>query len=245
MRGTSNKTKKREGRGTGTGADYKPWIRAREFPRDTGIRSMPVDWKHGRQMQLLSLNELWWYYILRWDDSVLDIREQYPLDKDVTDKIADMIHVKRPADIMTTDMLVTYQMDGREVYRAFSVKNKYDDIFGDLSDPQVARRVELQRIEMAYWNLKNIRYQIVFGDRDINVTYARNIAAVVDMYDSKNVHTRQDFLCYLIAHKYLAIETMSTEPLDFSTLTEKYLGDPESRKKWIRMIADKNMIVLQ
>ena len=194
MRGTSNKTKKREGRGTGTGADYKPWIRAREFPRDTGIRSMPVDWKHGRQMHFLSLNELWWYYILRWDDSVLDIREQYPLDKDVTDKIADMIHVKQPADIMTTDMLVTYQMDGREVYRAFSVKNKYDDIFGDLSDPQVARRVELQRIEMAFEHEVARRVGTAIGDGDggfvvLNIEF--QIALRIDIGRVRATRTRR------------------------------------------------------
>lgn len=236
-------TKKREKRGTGTGADYKPWIKAREFTRDAGIRSLVIDWKTGRLVHLLSLNEVHWYYQMRWRDDVTDIREQFPLDKDVTDRIADRLHVKRTEDVMTTDMLVTYTNDkGVTKNKAYSVKSAYDDVFGKIDSPQMERRIELLRIEMSYWHLKNTEYEIVFGDRQINAVYADNIAAVVDMYDPQKVVSKQDFLCFLIARKYLTIQTMETERLNFPELVRRYVGTKEQRQKWIDKIAKENRI---
>lgn len=233
----SDKTKRKQKRGEGTGANYSPWIQVREMTRDLGIRSLVIDWKTGRQVHLLSLNEVHWYYITRWRDDVIDIREQFPLDKEKTDWIADHLHVQEPAGVMTTDMLVTYlDENGIKKEKAYSVKNSYKDVFGDISDPKVLRRVELLRIEMAYWRLKNIDYEIIFGDRQINKIFAENIAIVIDMYNADKVMNRQDFLCYLIAHKYLKIETMETQPLDFVKLTEQYLGTETQRKEWMEKI---------
>ena len=80
--------KLKQNRGTGTGADYIPWIRAREF-NSKGTASTFADYKHGREIQVLSQGELYYYYLLRWQDDVVDIREQYPLDFEETIKIAD------------------------------------------------------------------------------------------------------------------------------------------------------------
>ena len=152
----ANDTKKRQKRGEGTGVDYQPWIRAREFTRDVGIRSLVIDWKTGRQVHLLSLNEVHWYYQLRWQDNVIDIREQFPLEKETTDYIAEHLNVKKPEDVMTTDMLVTYMdKNGIERIKAYSVKNAQEDVFGEIDSQNKQRRIELLRIEMSYWRLKN------------------------------------------------------------------------------------------
>ena len=86
-RAISEEGRRLEGRGTGTGALYKPWIKCREL-NSTGVATSFPDWKHGRMVELLSQAELWWYVVLRWDDDVIDIREQFPLDKERTDGIA-------------------------------------------------------------------------------------------------------------------------------------------------------------
>ena len=120
--------KRREGRGKGHGADYKPWIKIREF-NSAGTTANVVDWKHGRTTQLLSQGEEWYYYALRWDDNVLDIREQFPLfEPEDTVRIADSFGFKHPKDrstTMTTDMLVDYA-DGYQ--EAISIKNSRADV---------------------------------------------------------------------------------------------------------------------
>ena len=60
--------------------------------------------------------------MLRWDDNILDIREQYPLDLELTNEICDDRCCKHPGGrncYMTTDFYVIYK-DGPE--KAFSVK---------------------------------------------------------------------------------------------------------------------------
>lgn len=86
MRKISLKTKINEKRGTGTCADYKPYIYVSESKSD-GTASIITDWKHGRAIQCLSQSEAMAYYVLRWDDSNVDIREQYPLSSVVTNDI--------------------------------------------------------------------------------------------------------------------------------------------------------------
>ena len=86
MRTITDKRKVKENRGTGTGADYKPWIQAREMS-SIGTKSVIQDWKHGRSIQCLSQGEARAYYLLRWRDDVLDIREQFPLNLHMTNGI--------------------------------------------------------------------------------------------------------------------------------------------------------------
>lgn len=68
----------REGRGRGDGPGYMPWIRIQDFASN-GVVSRVKGRKTGRIHHLMSNNELAYFYLLDWSDSVLDIREQYPL----------------------------------------------------------------------------------------------------------------------------------------------------------------------
>lgn len=242
MRGRiSGNRKHREHRGTGSGASYKPWINTREVS-SLGTKSLLVDWKHGRQIHTLSRNETYYYYILRWDDSVVDINEQYPLDRNKTDRIAKALSIKPPSlfhdaeECMTTDFLVSYSLGNTIKKIAYSVKDKYEQVFGDSSNPDVKRLIEKQSIEMSYWKLQGIDFKIVFGDKDINKILARNIALIVNHYNFKNVHTIYEFMCYLLAHKYIEVP-MQDEPLDIVTLTRNYLIDSNSVRRWLSVIS--------
>lgn len=64
MSAPSLKTKIKQGRGLGEGKDYKPFIKSREF-NSMGTCSNVGDWKHGRQMQLLSQVEYGIYINLK------------------------------------------------------------------------------------------------------------------------------------------------------------------------------------
>ncbi|MCD7763000.1 MAG: TnsA endonuclease N-terminal domain-containing protein [Lachnospiraceae bacterium] len=227
-RRTSTKRKFQTGRGTGSGSNYKPWIKARDIS-SIGTKGIIKDWKDGRQRHLLSQNEVYFYYILRWDDAVTDIREQFPLNIEKTKLIASKLGVKHPGngyEPMTTDFLVDY-IDDKGIVRqkAYSVKSNRSVIFGSLDNPQVARAVEIQRIEMSYWKLNKIPFKIIFGD-ELNKTFVSNIATVTSFYDIKTVNTPQSFLLWLLAHKYIKVD-MESASLDYPALTEEYLSSPE------------------
>lgn len=238
MRGRiSGKGKIREKRGTGTGANYNPWIHTREVS-SAGTKSLLVDWKHGRQIHTLSRNETYFYYIQRWNDNVLDINEQFPLDRRKTERIAAALSIRHPTlgndpdERMTTDLLVT-KTDGKNIKKlAYSVKDKYEQVFGNLKDPEVKRLIEKQTIEMSYWRLAGINFKIIFGDRDINKIFARNIELVVNHYDLKHVRSIYEFMCYLIAHKFIMVP-MEKDPIDIIKITHSYFKEARQVEYWL------------
>ena len=202
--------KMREGRGTGTGASYLPWIKIRELNSIGTATSFP-DWKPGRAIELLSQAELWWYAKLRWQDDVVDIREQFPLELELTNSIARNNGI-RPAQNglkhMTTDLLVT-MVDGSEI--AFSVKTDR----GTLKDNR--RTVELQYVECRYWVSKGVTWKILFKE-DLNPVEIRNILDVVTCHDIARVHDDFSYVRHLISHKHVTIDM--TKPIDYRTIIE-------------------------
>lgn len=197
MRRVSEETKIRERRGTGKGPDYKSWIQNREL-NSNGVECALVDWKHGRAIQLLSNGEKMSYLILRWDDNVVDIREQFPLNIDDTNRIADELGIRRASQgryHMTTDLLVEYA-DG--TLRAFSVKTNRKE----LTDNK--RNKELALIEFTYWKQQGVSWQFIESD-NLNRVRAMNIENVVAYWDKKDVLNEFDYIKYLIAHKMVIV----------------------------------------
>ena len=161
----SNKNKLKRKMGTGEGANYKPFITTSEF-NSIGTTTVIRDWKTGRGVHCLSQGEMYWYYLLRWDDNNIDIREQYPLNREETLAIADKLGVKHPGNndyIMTTDFLVT---KSDNTFHAYSIKTSGDS----LND----RDLEILCIEKMYWKSKNIKYSLLFKT-DANTIMVHNI----------------------------------------------------------------------
>jgi hypothetical protein len=67
-----------EGRGQGTGADYKPWLTINDYP-SMGRVSRVLGWKTGRVHHLFTDIQTRYFYLLDWSDQVTDIRECFPL----------------------------------------------------------------------------------------------------------------------------------------------------------------------
>lgn len=204
----SEETKKKHGRGKGTGADYKPWIYTNEF-NSLGTVSNPVDYKTGRVMQLMSMGENKFYYLLRWDDNVLDIREQFPLNLKDTLKISEDLHVRHPKNNstrMTSDFLVDYA-DGLQ--KVFSVKYSRND----LDDRRTSEKLE---IEARYWKNHGVPFEIVFSE-DMDIDTVTNIRLVTEYYDIRNVFDQDSYIKHLIATKQLNI------PVDQGLLNFKEL----------------------
>ena len=199
----SEKTKKIRKMGEGTGKDYKPYITTSEF-NSMGTTSVIKDWKTGRGVHCLSQGEMLWYYILRWDDENIDIREQYPLDYIKTCKIAERFGFKNPQHIMTTDFLVT-KADGKSV--AYSVKTNSD---------QKKRQLDLLCIEKYYWISRGVDYQLLLKT-DANRTLAGNVRLVTEFYDADRVFDEISAIKHKIAIKEYPVD-MESELFDEAAL---------------------------
>lgn len=77
----------KEGRGQGVGKDYKPWLTIRDVPSD-GRSHRVFGHLTQRTHHLFSDIELATFLLLQWHQSTKDIREQFPLDLNVTKTIA-------------------------------------------------------------------------------------------------------------------------------------------------------------
>lgn len=193
----SEEGKIKEGRGKGTGANYKPWIKIREVGSQ-GTACTVRDYKHGREIHLLSQGEMYFYYLLRWDDNVIDIREQYPLNLKETKGICDELRWMYPnkgKTHMTTDLLVTLA-DGSLV--AYSVKS-------DRKELENPRTIEKLHIEKTYWQRRGVDFKLVFKS-DVNRIKVRNIMDVVSCYDPRNVQDVFGVIRHKIAHKEILVD---------------------------------------
>ena len=221
--GISEKGKRRQKRGLGEGTDYKPYIKAREF-NSIGTCSNYIDWKNQRQYEFLSQTELNVFITYRWDDSVVEIREQYPLDIRLVEKIVQKKNAEmclyneevikspvRNGKPMTTDLLVFYK-DGHK--KAISVK--YDR--NNLTD----RDVEKLWIEKTYWEKQNVEWELVDNSM-INKILVYNIMLITEFYDRNRVFDKVSLLKHLIATKQLKVN-LEDEILDFSQLLKQVEG---------------------
>jgi len=212
MKKILNKTKIKQKRGTGHGVDYIPWIFTSEFS-STGTCSNPIDWKTGRTVQLLSQGEAMVWHILRWNDKVSDIREQFPLDSQIINHISRDKGYNFYLDdehVMTTDFLVDL-IDGSQM--AVSVK----------STRSVFENEDANRkndIEKTYWEKeKGIKFMNIFKDEIDEVMYL-NIRLVSQYYDANRVFDESSMLKHLIARKIIKIDM--SKQIDIRVLKQQF-----------------------
>ncbi|MGB8839543.1 MAG: TnsA endonuclease N-terminal domain-containing protein [Aliidongia sp.] len=163
----------KEGRGRGQRAEYRPWLTIRDVPsrgRSHRLQGMTT----GRAHHFLSDIECHLFYLLDWSDSVIDIREQFPLERAATQRIAETLGVKHPCDtatrtplVMTTDFLVDVVTGGRMSPLARAVKPA-----SDLDNPRTLEKLEIER---RYWLERDTDLGLV-TDRDLPEIPIRNIA---------------------------------------------------------------------
>lgn len=142
-----------EGRGQGTGPNYKPYITRFDFS-SRGQRRETYCHKCSRSVHLMSKLEYQHFLVANYDDRVVDIREQFPLPRDETREIARALEIKHPRNnrtkvdlVVTTDLLLTVKSaDGGTRRLAWS--DKYE------KDAAQARVSEKLLIERAWHQLK-------------------------------------------------------------------------------------------
>ena len=158
-----------EGRGFGTGSDYKPWITIHDLA-SKGVVSRVLGRTTGRIHHLLSKNETAFFYILDASEKAIDIREQFPLlPVTETVEIAERLGIRHPRDpvskypyVMTTDFVITTPQGNV----ARSVK-----LSSELEKTRVQEKLEIER---AYWEKRDIEWRIV-TEKEIDYQKARNL----------------------------------------------------------------------
>ena len=140
----------RQGRGSGEGASYAPWLTIREVP-SAGRRHRVLGRLSGRVHHLMSDLERRVFLEHDWRDDVVDVREQVALDRDVTRRIAAGLGYKHPSHrgvdvVMTTDLVVTvFAAGGRKL---IPIHCKYA---ADLLKERARQKLE---VETRYWEIK-------------------------------------------------------------------------------------------
>ncbi|HEX8371077.1 MAG TPA: TnsA endonuclease N-terminal domain-containing protein [Pyrinomonadaceae bacterium] len=163
----------KEGRGQGTGKDYKPWLMTYNVPSH-GRRARDPGWKTGRLHHLMSDHETYYFYLLEWSDLVIDIKEQFPLlNLEAAQAIAFDMGVEYPTDrhskfpfVLTTDFMITVR-DGDRIFDiARTIKPS--------KELEKTRVIEKFEIERRYWAAKGIDWGIV-TEKEIPMILAKNI----------------------------------------------------------------------
>ncbi|PDZ08609.1 heteromeric transposase endonuclease subunit TnsA [Bacillus pseudomycoides] len=171
----------KEGRGTGIGVEYKPWLNIQDVSslgRSTRLKGI----KTGRQHEFLSDLERNYFYLAEYSEFIVDIREQFPLlPLEETIVIADELGIKHPVDpktnepvVMTTDFLLTMDKGEGMVEVARTIKMK-----DELLKKRVMEKFDIERV---YWERRKIDWGIT-TELQIPKTLSRNISYIHDYHD--------------------------------------------------------------
>ncbi|WP_320007645.1 TnsA endonuclease N-terminal domain-containing protein [Maridesulfovibrio sp.] len=110
------------------------------------------------------------FFSLDWCHKTIDIREQFPLQQEVTLELARDVGIRHPqvsesCQVMSSDFLVN---SSDPALPKFVLQAKYAK---DLSDPRTVEKLEL---EQRYWEYKNVPWRII-TEKEISRTASQNI----------------------------------------------------------------------
>ncbi|MFP7411258.1 TnsA endonuclease N-terminal domain-containing protein [Aeromonas veronii] len=160
----------RDGRGSGHGSDYKPWLTVRDLSSQ-GRSHRVFGHKSQRTHHLLSDLELAVFLLLEWSRSTVDIREQFPLRLEDTKALAlesgiDHPSVRGVLQVMSSDFLVN-TTDASQP--KFALQAKYAEALSD------ARTIEKLELERRYWLQKGVPWWLI-TEKDIPSVVTQNIS---------------------------------------------------------------------
>lgn len=218
----------KEGRGSGELSCYKPWLTVQDV-QSRGRSHRPKGWKTNRIHQLLSDLEFNYFCLLEWADDVVDIREQFPLNRELTLNIAESKNINYSVDtqtrtpiVMTTDFLITVRRNSELDYLARTVKHTKE-----LSD----RQIEKFEIERAYWEGQGINWGIV-TEKELSSVAIDNIKWLHKSYfekDSSDQEMINQLLYYLSEQGQTIIRVLS----EFDENYKLEQGEALSLFKWL------------
>lgn len=163
----------KQGRGQGELENYKPWTTIQNFS-SMGRASRVKGWKTNRVHHLQSDISARFFYLMEWEDNVIDIRESFPLInimeylEESQDLKLNLFKDKETDEpyILTTSFLITVNEKGKSKYIARSIKNSYE----------LEKNLTLEKfeIERRYWEKQQIDWGIV-TEKEIPLEKSKNI----------------------------------------------------------------------
>ncbi|NUX99535.1 TnsA endonuclease N-terminal domain-containing protein [Paraburkholderia youngii] len=161
-----------EGRGSGAKQTYKPWLEVFDFSSDGNVNRIYSN-KLGRTVHLMSTLEAQIFYGLEWQKTVKEIREQYPLDRDITLELASHLGIQHPyypgtqvPTVMTVDFFVVREIDAVDRLETYDCKTA--------EDAEDERTIEKLTIVQKYFAGMDIPHRLIC-DSEIPQQKMRNI----------------------------------------------------------------------
>ena len=146
----------KEGRGQGQGQSYLPWLRICDLS-SKGRSHRPTGRKTKREHHLLSDVEHARFIGLEWAREVVDINEQFPLDRQLTMGVAKNLRLRHPCypgthipTVMTVDFMATIVRDGTPQWEAFDTKEEKD-----VENENVIEKLEIVREVLSLMECKH------------------------------------------------------------------------------------------
>lgn len=202
-----------EGRGQGEGAEYKPWLTVFDVPsmgrvhRVTGLTTR-------RTHHLLSDGEYRYLLQCDWQPEITDIREQFPLDRELTYRIARALKIRHPRTqdgtpyVMTTDFLLTEEVESSRRLIARTYKQSQE-----LSTPRVLQKLEIER---RYWQYNDVDWAVV-TEQDVDRQLVQNIQVVRPFYSLDGM--REPFPgCFIRLAQQLLLALQIPRPVSLGQL---------------------------
>lgn len=164
--------KVKAGDGRGVGQNYTPWLTTSDFSSSGRARKV-YGYKTKRVHHLFSDVEYNLFLALEWQQDIVDIREQFPLPREVTLTIAEKAGLRHPhypgsstPTVMTVDFLVTKEIAGKQTLVAFNAKRTEE-----AEEIASLEKLEIQRRALA---AIGIEHHLVYHS-DIPITKIANI----------------------------------------------------------------------
>ncbi|BCC15086.1 transposase (plasmid) [Bacillus cereus] len=214
----------KEGRGSGIGINYKPWLKIQDVSslgRSTRLKGI----KTSRQHEFLSDLERNYFYLTEHSDFIFDIREQFPLlPLEETIVIADELGIKHSTDpktgepiVMTTDFLLTVDK-GQGLFEVARTVKMKDELLKE-------RVLEKFEIEREYWQRRDIDWGIV-TEEEIHKVMARNISYIHDYYNIRDYDVFQKMSPQLIEDLSLSLmQRLLNDSCSVRIITSKFDSD--------------------
>lgn len=166
-----------DGCGQGEGSNYRPWVTVTSFSSLGVSRRVPSP-KFGRRIHLLSDVEYKLFLALEWSEKVLEVYEQYPLDRDATQEVARKLGIRHPCypqtsvpAVMTVDFLVMCQRGDKAHLVGFDAKRS-----DEAEKAESLAKLEIQRMTLAE---EGIDHHLVM-EGQFPATMIENIAWIRD-----------------------------------------------------------------
>jgi hypothetical protein len=156
------------GRGSGRGCKYKPWMTVRNLPSSGSHRIFGH--KSQRTHHLLSDLELAVFSLFEWHSDVVEIHDQFPLEREVTSWLAVDNGISHPAIFGVNQYMSSgFLVNTKDIEQPkFVLQAKYANALNDL------RTIEKLEIERRYWVEKDVPWQIV-TEKEIPSVVFKNI----------------------------------------------------------------------